>query len=113
VTEELVPVRLPKRKPLEKDVEAYLVGAVKRLGGKCWKFVSPNNRGVCDRICVLPGNRVWFVELKRDRTGRLSSNQKRFFETLRALGVTNQAVLKGKEEVSVWIEARRAERAED
>lgn len=49
---------------LEKEIEAYLVKKVKTAGGIAFKFVSPGNVGVPDRICLLPGGRVVFVELK-------------------------------------------------
>ena len=49
---------------LEKDIEAHLVEGIKRLGGVAYKFTSPGRRNVPDRICVLPGGRVVFVELK-------------------------------------------------
>jgi hypothetical protein len=50
---------------LEKQVERYLVNEVNRRGGLCMKFVSPGNAGVPDRIIVLPGGKVGFVEVKR------------------------------------------------
>ncbi len=49
---------------LEKDIEKDLVRAVKDLGGLALKFISPGNRGVPDRIVLLPPGRVYFVELK-------------------------------------------------
>ena len=49
---------------LERDVEKYLVRQVKSLGGKAYKFSSPSNKAVPDRICCFPGNRIKFVELK-------------------------------------------------
>ena len=49
---------------LERDVEAALVRRVKRLGGLCEKFHAIGRRGVPDRIVILPGNIVIFVELK-------------------------------------------------
>ena len=48
----------------EKEVEAHLVKRVKELGGIPYKFVSPQRIGVPDRICVLPGGQITFVELK-------------------------------------------------
>lgn len=42
-----------------------------------YKFVSPSNRGVADRLVVLPGGRVWFVEVKKEG-GRLSTLQNIF-----------------------------------
>lgn len=48
----------------EKDIEKYFVRRVKEVGGKAYKFVSPGNNGVPDRMVCLPGGRVVFVELK-------------------------------------------------
>lgn len=50
---------------LEQEVERKFREAVKAAGGKAYKFVSPGNAGVPDRLVVLPGGRVGFVELKR------------------------------------------------
>ena len=48
----------------ESVIEKALVERVKALGGMCEKFTSPSRRGVPDRIVILPGGRVVFVELK-------------------------------------------------
>lgn len=48
----------------EKQIEQYLVKRVKEMGGKAYKFVSPGNAGVPDRLVCLPGGRIVFVELK-------------------------------------------------
>ena len=48
----------------ERDVERYLRERVKQLGGRAYKFVSPGNNGVPDRIVMLPGGKLFFVELK-------------------------------------------------
>ena len=48
----------------ERDIETYLRDQVKTAGGIAYKFVSPGNAGVPDRIVLLPGGRVVFVELK-------------------------------------------------
>ena len=48
----------------ESTIEAYRRDQVKELGGKAYKFVSPGNNGVPDRLVCLPGGRVVFVELK-------------------------------------------------
>ena len=70
---------------LEKDVEKRLVKGVEALGGKAYKFVSPAHRGVADRLVVLPGGRVWFVEVKTD-TGKLSPLQEFFRLEINELG---------------------------
>lgn len=48
----------------ESKVEGRLTTGVKKLGGKAYKWVSPNNSGVPDRIVILPGGRIIFVETK-------------------------------------------------
>ena len=48
----------------EKVLERKLVDKIKKLGGHAYKFVSPNQRGVPDRLCVLPHGITVFVELK-------------------------------------------------
>lgn len=48
----------------ESTIEAYLRDRVKKLGGKAYKFVSPGNDGVPDRLVCLPGGHAVFVELK-------------------------------------------------
>lgn len=48
----------------ESTIEAYLRDRVKALGGKAYKFVSPGNDGVPDRLVCLPTGKGVFVELK-------------------------------------------------
>ena len=48
---------------IENDVEQYLVDQIRQLGGLCWKFTSPGNAGVPDRIVLYNGLTV-FVEVK-------------------------------------------------
>lgn len=59
----------------ESEIEKILVREVKKLGGKAYKWVSPGNDGVPDRIVVFPNRMPVFVELKTD-TGKLSALQK-------------------------------------
>lgn len=47
----------------ERAVEKMLVEGVKRVGGLCWKWVSPGRAGVPDRIVIVK-SAVWFVEVK-------------------------------------------------
>lgn len=48
----------------ERTIERKLVEAVRGMGGICPKFTSPGLDGVPDRIVLLPGGRIAFVELK-------------------------------------------------
>lgn len=47
----------------EKEIENYLVKKVKKLCGLCFKFISPGNAGVPDRIVIKNGKLI-FIELK-------------------------------------------------
>lgn len=77
----------------EREIERCLVGEVKKLGGRAYKWTSPGNDGVPDRIVIFPGREPIFVELKTD-TGKLTPLQKVQIERLRALGQKVE-VLKG------------------
>lgn len=48
----------------EKLIEDYLRDEVKSIGGRAFKFVSPGNNGVPDRLVCLPGGKIAFIELK-------------------------------------------------
>ena len=69
----------------ESQIEARLVQGVKALGGRAYKFISPGNIGVPDRLVILPGGKVLFAELKAEH-GRLSRMQGHQLELLRRLG---------------------------
>jgi len=48
----------------EKTIESKLVKAVRNMGGLAPKFVSPGLDGVPDRLVLLPGGKIAFIELK-------------------------------------------------
>lgn len=48
----------------EKSTEQKLASAVKGMGGIAPKFTSPGFDGMPDRIVLLPGGRMAFVEAK-------------------------------------------------
>ena len=48
----------------EKQIEQKLVRATKNMGGIAPKFTSPGFDGMPDRIVLLPGGRMAFVEVK-------------------------------------------------
>ena len=48
----------------EKTIEKKLVIAIKDMGGIAPKFMSPGFDGMPDRIVLLPGGRMGFVEVK-------------------------------------------------
>lgn len=73
---------------LEKAVERRLVAEVKSLGGRAYKWESPGNNGVPDRIVVLPQGRVYFIETKRPKGGKAEALQELQHQRLRELGAT-------------------------
>lgn len=77
---------------LERDIERALVFRVKQRGGFCLKWVCPGWAGVPDRIVLLPGGRIVFVELKRPEGGRLSELQKWWAKKLIGLGFNYWAI---------------------
>lgn len=48
----------------EYAVEKHLVRKTRDCGGLCFKFTSPGVAGVPDRIVILPGGKIGFVETK-------------------------------------------------
>lgn len=48
----------------EKKLERKLSEIVKEMGGMSFKFVPLHVAGIPDRICLLPGGRIFFAEIK-------------------------------------------------
>jgi tRNA U54 and U55 pseudouridine synthase Pus10 len=71
---------------LERTIESYLVYTVEAAGGVAEKTVSPSGRGYFDRVVVLPGGRVIFVEVKRPKRSTVSAHQRRRHEIYQMLG---------------------------
>ena len=74
---------------LEKDVETKLKKRIESLGNgvQYRKFVSPGYTGVPDRMILLPGGHVIFVELKQP--GKQERKRQEYVQgKLRALGFT-------------------------
>lgn len=91
----------------ERDIEKKLLNAVRKMGGEAFKWVSPGNDGVPDRIVMLPGGRLIFVELKADR-GRLSPVQKIQIRRIQKLG-QDVEVVQGMDGLEEFLERIRNE----
>lgn len=48
----------------ESGLERRLKREVERRGGLARKLITPGAAGAQDRLILMPGGRVWFVELK-------------------------------------------------
>lgn len=87
----------------ESEIESRMAQMVKKRGGLCYKFVSPNNPGVPDRIVITPDGRVIFVELKTE-IGSLAKIQKWQLEKMRKRGA-DVRVIKGWQAVKAFVES--------
>ena len=75
----------------EKVLEAELRERCKALGWMCIKLTSQYQRGLPDRLILMPGGRVCFAEIKT--TGKKpTALQKITHERLRALGYRVEVV---------------------
>ncbi|MEA4866827.1 MAG: VRR-NUC domain-containing protein [Sphaerochaeta sp.] len=70
---------------LEKEIELQLVIAVKKMGGRAVKFISPGFDGMPDRLVLLPGGKCGFVEVKAPGKKMRALQQVRH-EMLKTLG---------------------------
>ncbi len=85
----------------ENIVETYLDKQVVGLGGLTRKYTSPGQAGVADRLVLLPGGRIVFVEVK-SMTGKERPGQTR--ERARMLGLGFEAiVVEGKFSVDLMV----------
>ncbi len=95
------PIKMKKRVS-EAQIESYLRKQVVSAKGECYKWTSPNVRGVFDRVCVFPGGDVWFVEVKAP-DGRMSSLQERFYDRMAELGMKKIEIVWCKDDVDEFI----------
>ena len=87
---------------LESQIEKALVARVKKHGGCAMKFVSPGMTGVPDRLVLLPGGRIWFVELKAPGR-KLSPKQVKIASRLESLG-HKVWVIDNQEKIAVFLQ---------
>lgn len=83
---------------LEKDVENYLGKQVGKRNGRCLKFIPDIDNGMPDRIVLLPGGTLIWVELKNGTGEQARKLQRMQHRKLRELGQRVE-VIHTKEEV--------------
>lgn len=85
----------------EASVERSFCERLRKAGCLVYKFVSPGNAGVPDRIVITPGGRVIFVELKTE-TEKPRSTQRVQIRKLQRHG-QDVRVLRGASEVDQFV----------
>lgn len=75
----------------EKIIEKILVDEIRKAGGKAYKWVSPGNIGVPDRIVIWPCGFISFIELKK-HGGKTTKIQDKQIETLRGFDMDARVV---------------------
>lgn len=91
----------------EKEIETYLRTRISSFGGRAYKFISPGNDGVPDRLVCLPGGQAIFVELKAPGR-KLRPLQSAQIHRLQALGFP-VLVVDSKNQVDELIESLRGD----
>lgn len=89
----------------ETSIENYLKKEVAKLGGLCVKLSPLNNVGIPDRLILLPGGIVLFVETKKPKGAKIGALQPWWRKKLTDLGFEHHyaftkadvdAILRGK-----------------
>ena len=78
--------QIGKKDILESEVEGHLRRITEAHGGQCVKFIPDYKRGWPDRILLLPGGVLVWVETKRPVGGKPSAGQLLAHELLRRMG---------------------------
>ena len=87
---------------MEKDIETYVREKVERMGGKVLKWVCPGNKGVPDRIVLVPGGLICFAEFK-DAGEKPRPLQKWWRKELRKLGF-RAVIIEGMAEARLFVD---------
>jgi hypothetical protein len=99
------PVKLSVK---ENIIEQELVLRVHQAGGIAEKVTVLGTRGFFDRLVVLPGGQVVFVELKRPRGGRLSPHQILRAKLYKSLGAV-VVLISSREDIDALLERFQTE----
>lgn len=86
----------------ESAIEAYLVATVKELGGEVRKLKWIGRRGAPDRVVMLPGSVLFWIELKRPG-GMAEAHQAREHRRMLAMG-QRVIILDTFEKIDQWFE---------
>lgn len=84
----------------ESSVETFFRRRIQLLGGYTFKL-APTEAGVCDRLVVMPGGRMYLVELKTEE-GKVSPIQEVWHRRIRNVG-GRVHVLYGRPQILNWL----------
>jgi hypothetical protein len=90
----------------ESSIEGYLRKQVEAAGGLCIKLSPVGYVGIPDRLVLLPGGRVMFVEVKKPKGGLVAKAQVWWRDRLVGLGMTHRYVFT-REDVDGLLEEAR------
>jgi hypothetical protein len=76
----------------ERSIESYLRSRVRDAGGMCVKLNPAGYVGIPDRLVLLPGGLVFFVEVKKPQGGVIAKAQTVWRGRLMALGLQHRYV---------------------
>jgi len=76
---------------IEKILEPRLRNEVKKMGGIAVKFTSHITTGMPDRMILMPGGRIYFVELKSTKK-KPTPLQALHIRTLRLMGFISEVI---------------------
>jgi hypothetical protein len=90
----------------EEGIESYLRARVVAAGGLCVKLSPAGYAGIPDRLVVLPGGKILFIEVKKPKGGVIERLQYVWRDRLVALGCTHLFVLR-REDVDAMMDTMR------
>ncbi len=90
----------PTARELEASLEAHFRKTIRVAGGSAHK-VAPTEKGMPDRLVLMPGGRMYLVELKTE-TGTVRASQKLWHAKAATRG-TEVVVLSGRAAINAWV----------
>ena len=89
----------------ERKLEQSFKRSIHHQGGLALKLITPGYAGIPDRLAILPGGRIAFIELKKPG-GLPRPLQIKRHEQLQQLGC-DVAVIDSNERLQAWLDERR------
>lgn len=96
------PLSTWRSKHREEDIDTYYEKAVEAAGGKTRRIIYRGRKGCADHLTGFPFNRLFLVELKRPKGGKISIQQEEDMRFWLALGVRKEFIFT-KSEVDSFI----------